>query len=145
MLEIRLNFTFQPYFLPVTLFILLLTLILFSLILILSLDKDKLWQNPGVVVIPVLAWLNAVPSYLVIGTLSGLVNRDSKKMIEFFGSSLRKGSKLGKRVAALSELRVKFGDNFINIQTPLVMLNFCLVQIANSLILARRVGFHSVH
>lgn len=65
-----------------------------------------------------------------IALLAGLVNEESKKLwgklkrVELAGRVEDK--QFHKRLAACGEVRIKFGDNFVTILTPLVMLGVCI-------------------
>lgn len=54
--------------------------------------------------------------------------------------SLSTDKVLLRRCKAIPPLQIRFGSNYIEMKTPLVMLSFCVVQIANMLILTGRVS-----
>lgn len=88
---------------------------------------------PGFAIFPLLAIAATIHNILVI-TLAAMVNISSKRVLiilrlKIVGSNEGKMRKLLRReLAACGVLKIKFGNNFIDNGTPLVMQNFCINQ-----------------
>ncbi|OXA42419.1 hypothetical protein Fcan01_22871 [Folsomia candida] len=87
---------------------------------------------PGFAIFPLLA-INAGISNILVITLASIVNISSEGVLNALGQKVV-GCQGGKRalirreVEACGVLKVKFGSNFIDRGTPLVMQNFCITQ-----------------
>lgn len=128
------NDIFQSYFLPAMLSLLSLVVISFSVITILMWDETM--SNPGMLFILV-GLINAVPIEIIVCTLSGKINKQSTEFLRRMVSTTvinQNDVRLRKHIRAMLQLKIRFGNNFIDMQTPLVMMNFCIVQIANTLV-----------
>ncbi|OXA61338.1 hypothetical protein Fcan01_01075 [Folsomia candida] len=134
MLEIRFNDIFASIFLPLILSMITLVNIIFTVLLILL--KSVVLSNPGLIVIPINI-VNGYTCYIGITTTAGKVNHISGKCINQLARLSTNAGHFTKRRRALRQIRIRFAQNFIDIKTPLVMMSFCIVQIANVLILVR--------
>ncbi|OXA42129.1 hypothetical protein Fcan01_23152 [Folsomia candida] len=100
---------------------------------------------PGFLVFPLL-WMNTTLCNIVAFTSASLVHTVSEKtlialknrMVTINLSRGRKGSIINRELKACSVLKVKFGSNYIDRGTPLVIQNFCINQ-TMSLTLRRRI------
>ncbi|OXA61760.1 hypothetical protein Fcan01_00411 [Folsomia candida] len=86
---------------------------------------------PGFLVFPLIA-VNTGMTNVLAFTLAAFVNSASEKVMETLGkkASLLPGKKslIKRRIRGCSVLKVKFGSNFIDRGTPLVMQTFCINQ-----------------
>lgn len=89
---------------------------------------DHMFENFGNLVFLV-SFAESVMVILFVGTLCGKVNKKSKM---FLGQLQRRGFMrmenpvFFKTVRACSPIKVRFGNNFIEILTPFVMMNLCI-------------------
>ncbi|OXA41151.1 hypothetical protein Fcan01_24014 [Folsomia candida] len=87
---------------------------------------------PGFAIFPLLA-INAGISNILVITLASMVNVSSQRVLNALAQKVV-GCTGGKRalqrreVEACGVLKIKFGSNFIDRGTPLVMQNFCISQ-----------------
>ncbi|OXA47609.1 hypothetical protein Fcan01_17605 [Folsomia candida] len=100
---------------------------------------------PGFLVFP-LFLVNGFINNVLVFTLASWINSTSKEMLEKFGRQVAHvGGKgrayLRKEVQSLNCMKIKFGTNFIDRGTPLVIQNFCLAQ-TMSLVLIRSSKAH---
>lgn len=140
LLEIQFNEIFRPFFLPVVLSTLSMVCV-FCTVIFIRLWRDFL-ANPGLFILPV-GYCNSIPVCSYVGIVSAKVNNLSKQFLRNVRIQATvkicktKRTKANfKRLHAIADLKIRFGDIFINSETPLMMLNFCLLQIANLLILS---------
>ncbi|OXA54829.1 GTPase Obg [Folsomia candida] len=83
---------------------------------------------PLFLVFPII-WLNTVTNNILIFTLASWVNNTSTKVLKEQRSSIVKqgfGAKRSTQVKACTVLKIKFGSNFLDRGTPLVIQDFCL-------------------
>lgn len=97
---------------------------------------SKLFANIGNLVFPLTLGLTII-SIVLIGTFAGFVNKWSKDCINkfvkkcgmniIFGSDVnnKRRSWLSKRVKCCSAMKIRFGSNFMETTTSLVMLGLC--------------------
>lgn len=75
----------------------------------------------------------------MMGWLSGLLNIKSKRCIanlaRFWVETGVKDPWASKRIKALSPIKVRFGNSFIEMKTGLVILSFCLLQTVRLLLI----------
>lgn len=87
---------------------------------------------PGFAIYPIMALSTVINNILII-TLASKVNASSNTVLNHIEEKIV-GHRVGKRGPLLKELRacgflkIKFGSNFIDKGTPLVMQNFCINQ-----------------
>ncbi|XP_035715556.1 uncharacterized protein LOC118438863 [Folsomia candida] len=100
---------------------------------------------PGFLIFP-LIMVDAVIVNVFVYTLASWVNSTSTKLLQTqvrrtvqFGG---KKSQLAREIRACGVLKIKFGSNFIDNGTPLVIQNFCFNQTLNLLLISdgRKVG-----
>ncbi|XP_035708005.1 uncharacterized protein LOC118435717 [Folsomia candida] len=86
---------------------------------------------PGFLVFPLLL-MEAAGTIIFVFTLASKINNSSETMVKFLKDGIRKGSgnkaHLKKEIKSLSLLKIKFGSNFIDRGTPLVIETFCINQ-----------------
>ncbi|OXA64469.1 hypothetical protein Fcan01_00363 [Folsomia candida] len=86
---------------------------------------------PGFLAFPLIA-VNCLTTNVVVFTLAAFVNSASEKVMESLGKKAGglSGKKLliKRQIRGCSVLKVKFGSNFIDRGTPLVMQTFCINQ-----------------
>lgn len=85
---------------------------------------------PGFLVFPLIGG-NAMINNVLVNTLASCINTASVKALASVKDKValvEKKKLMRRRVWACSVLKVKFGSNFIDRGTPLVMQNFCMSQ-----------------
>ncbi|XP_035711648.1 uncharacterized protein LOC118437013 [Folsomia candida] len=88
---------------------------------------------PAFLLFPI-TWVNIFVSNIFVFTLASWVNNISTKVLQELMSAIvqcrcgRRRSSLVKGVKACAVLKIKFGSNFIDSGTPLVIQDFCLTQ-----------------
>lgn len=97
-------------------------------------------EMPGFLLFPLIL-VDSVGVNLLVFTLASWVNNISTKFLHTLDAKIagRRGTRkwmLRKEKIACGVLKIKFGSNFIDSGTPLVIQNFCLTQ-TMSLILLR--------
>ncbi|OXA47810.1 hypothetical protein Fcan01_16845 [Folsomia candida] len=123
----QINLCFRSVFLPTSFAMFALTNVI-STFITLSRGSYKV-NGLGGMVFLVLS-VESFFGIFTIALLAGLVNEESKKLwgklkrVELAGRVEDK--QFHKRLAACGEVRIKFGDNFVTILTPLVMLGVCI-------------------
>lgn len=85
---------------------------------------------PGFLLFPIIAIDTGITNILVFTMASAVHNVSHRALTSLRRNSMKlPGMKLSKRqMMAFSNLKIKFGSNFIDRGTPLVMQNFCINQ-----------------
>lgn len=135
LLEIEFNAIFQSFGLPFMFFLFSFLVTFLSAIMIKL--RQQLFQDPACLMFPI-AQTNCLLIYLLIGTISGRMNLMSQNAIWKLKmkSNFLRNKECSLIASSISSLKIKFGDNFIDNKTPFVMLNFCLHQIVNILLVS---------
>lgn len=123
----QINHTVSRSFLPSVFIVFCFTNILSTFIYVSHARTGDLFNNFGhLVFLPISLETNA--GIICLETLPGLVNHNSVKFLGALSTS--KDSKLGasfkKDVTAFSRMKIRFGSNFVDILTPLVMISLCI-------------------
>lgn len=88
---------------------------------------------PGFLVFPVLA-ANAAISSMLLLTLASYVHTNSDKLLHVLASrsegriSGKSGKTIKRGIKSLKPMKIRFGSNFIDQQTPIVIQTFCINQ-----------------
>lgn len=91
--------------------------------------------NLGKLAFFLLTYLDFLAFCLLVFTATAKINTLSKKRISQFGRKIK--SKVDKKVMrGMSPLRIKFGDNFVEAITPLIIQEFCIRQLISLLIVS---------
>lgn len=91
---------------------------------------------PGFLVFPLMG-VDAIASNLLIYTFASFVHNDSEKLVKslerkfFQGSTKWSRSFVKRMIKSLTVLKIKFGANFIDRGTPLIVQNFCITRLCN--------------
>lgn len=133
-LVVQINTCFRNWVLPILLLLLVLVNILSTNITV-SMGSE-FFTNMGYLVFP-LSFLLTILTILLVGSFAGLVSKWSKSCINKFVKNWslkilldtkvdkRNRRWLGRKVKSCSSMKIKFGSNFMEITTPLVMLGLC--------------------
>lgn len=99
---------------------------------------------PGFLVFPIIL-INSLISNLVIQTLAAKVNSISAELLLLLKSELscfptksKTRKQNWKELTACKPTRIQFGQNFVDMGTPLVIENFCINQTVSILLLSAR-------
>lgn len=87
-------------------------------------------RMPGFLIFPLLT-IDAALINIIIFTLASRVNSVSIKVLathEKYSSKFKRTSAIKKSIRACAVLKIKFGSNYIDNGTPLVIQNFCADQ-----------------
>lgn len=99
---------------------------------------DKI-AMPGFLVFPLMC-VDAFVVNVLVYSLASWVNSTSTEVLQSFErNTIQFGGRksiLAREIRACGVLKVKFGSNFIENGTPLVIQNFCLVQTLNLLLIS---------
>ncbi|OXA54008.1 hypothetical protein Fcan01_11609 [Folsomia candida] len=87
---------------------------------------------PGFAIFPLLGVLAGINNILVI-SLASMVNVSSERVLvtltkKIVSSEVKKRGLLRRELRSCGALKIKFGSNFIDKGTPLIMQNFCIHQ-----------------
>lgn len=126
-LEVQINTCFRRWFLPVMLISLSVTNILSTFLCILnSVKLFSTLEHNFFLLVSLQSWL----IILSLGTLGGMVNKKSAKLVEKLSccqiGTVKGMAAFRKKVMSLSTIEIKFGSNFLGILTPLVLTSFCV-------------------
>ncbi|XP_035707774.1 uncharacterized protein LOC118435592 [Folsomia candida] len=135
-LESQFNTCFRKAFLPVLFFVVCFLNIL-STFLCVSLGSSLFMELGKFIVFVVL--IDSLMIILIFGHLSGLVNQKSKKGLSYLNRQPhivveRDGKIFTREVASCAPLKIRFGSNYVDRKTPLVMMSFCMKTTARLLL-----------
>lgn len=135
-LEKILNSFLMPSIVPLTIVIIPLHKIIAQYVCVMLRDEIPM---PGFLVFPIMGVDSTIVNILVF-TLASLVHNASRDILQKLGQKIvtfRGGNedRLRRKVKACAVLKIKFGSNFIDQGTPLVIQNFCMTQTMNLILM----------
>ncbi|OXA38333.1 hypothetical protein Fcan01_26814 [Folsomia candida] len=93
---------------------------------------------PGFAIFPLLGICAVINNILVI-SLASMVNTSSQRVLNALAqNTVGKRGLLRRELTSLGVLKIKFGSNFIDRGTPLVMQNFCISQTVSMCLVSTR-------
>ncbi|XP_035713072.1 uncharacterized protein LOC118437800 [Folsomia candida] len=125
-IESQTNATFRAVFLPCIVLLFAVANILSSFISISCLRDGTLFHNFGHLYFLFISLESYLGSFC-FGTLSGKVNKVSIKLLRGLGKhSVADYPALREKIGACAPIRIRFGNNFFTILTPLVIIGVCV-------------------
>lgn len=106
--------------------------------------KSELFRHPGNAIFPILSMGSGL-GILALGTMSGFINKRSKECKVLMEKKalqvepgLRSVNLLRKVALSSAQMKIRFGSNYMEISTPLVMTSFCARTVVRLLLLRGR-------